>query len=114
MIISIICPKRAVLAMSCDLTVKAVGAVGGLLPLVLLMRFSPLKILSAEASCLFVKSPHLIQSNRQARLCRKKNLVSAASREDFFRANPKGLVLTRLVDCSEILAQKGLVVILGT
>jgi len=70
------------------------------------------KMLSAEASCLFVKSPHLIQSDRQARLCRKKNLVSAASREDFFRANLKGSVLTRLVDCSEILEQKGSGVIL--
>ncbi|ATP56493.1 hypothetical protein CPT03_08410 [Pedobacter ginsengisoli] len=47
-------------------------------------------MLSAEASCLFDRSQHLIQSSGLARLCEKKYNPSAARCGDFFSANPKG------------------------
>jgi len=71
--------------------------------------FFPFKIQSAEASCLFVKSQSPDHNPVVRQDFAKKNTTRAQRGvEIFFQQTPLwGLVLTRLMDCSEILAQKG-------
>jgi len=61
---------------------------------------------SAYASLAFCKRPDLNTPGRPARLCGKKYLARGAGREDFFPANPQGLVLSGLSRCSEICLRK--------
>jgi len=78
---------------------------GGLLPFVVFIVLAIRKSVG-RSSWLFVKHRTLLQSRCKARLCGKKYLVSAASREDFFSANPKGLALTAPGLCRNLLSKK--------
>jgi len=57
--------------------------------------FPPLKCSRLKPPAFLLKANHLIQSSGLARLCGKKYLVSAASREDFFSQTPCGLGLVQ-------------------